>query len=79
MTAGSVIRRAVRNLAWMFAHTWVSAVFGLVSFTIMARILGPEPYGIMALAGLVFGIDPLDLNLKLPGIGRIGPAPNPHR
>lgn len=56
MTAGNVIRRAVRNLAWMFAHTWVSAVFGLVSFTIMARILGPEPYGIMALAGLVFGI-----------------------
>ncbi len=28
------------------------------------------------LAGLSFGIDPDDLNLKLPGIGRVGPAPD---
>ena len=40
----------------MFAHSWASAVFGLVTFAVMARILGPEPYGIMALAALVFGV-----------------------
>lgn len=28
--------------------------------------------------GLTFGIDPLDLNLKLPGIGRVGPRPAPY-
>lgn len=31
------------------------------------------------LAGLTFGIDPLDLNLKLPGIGRVGPKPDPFK
>ncbi len=56
MTASLVIRRAMRNIVWMFAHSWGSAVFGLVSFAIMARILGPEPYGVMALASLVFGV-----------------------
>jgi len=56
MSASQIIRRAIRNLVWMFAHSWASAVFGLVTFAVMARILGPEPYGIMALAGLVFGI-----------------------
>jgi polysaccharide transporter, PST family len=56
MTASTVIRLAMRNIVWMFAHSWGSAIFGLVSFAIMARILGPEPYGIMALAALVFGV-----------------------
>ena len=56
MTASFIIRRAMRNLVWMFAHSWGSAIFGLVSFAIMARILGPEPYGIMALASLIFGL-----------------------
>lgn len=46
----------MRNLVWMFAHSWGSAAFGLVSFAIMARLLGPEPYGVMALAALVFGL-----------------------
>ena len=50
MTASSVIRKAVRNIFWMFAHTWGTALFALVSFPIMARLLGPEPYGVLALA-----------------------------
>ena len=56
MSTSQIIRRAIRNLVWMFAHSWASAVFGLVTFAVMARILGPEPYGIMALAALVFGV-----------------------
>lgn len=31
------------------------------------------------LLGLTFGVDPLGLGLKLPGIGRIGPGENPAR
>lgn len=31
------------------------------------------------LLGLSFGLDPEDLNLKLPGIGRVGPAPAPSK
>ena len=31
-------------------------LFALVSFPIMARLLGPEPYGVLALADLVFGL-----------------------
>jgi hypothetical protein len=30
-------------------------------------------------AGLTFGVDPLGLGLKLPGIGRIGPGEDPAR
>lgn len=29
------------------------------------------------LLGLTFGLDPQDMNLKLPGIGRVGPMPDP--
>ncbi|KCZ55742.1 hypothetical protein HY29_10260 [Hyphomonas beringensis] len=56
MTSPSVIKRAVRSAIWMFADTWGSALFGLVSFTLMARFLGPDPYGVMALAALIFGV-----------------------
>ncbi len=31
------------------------------------------------IAGLTLGVDPLDFNLKLPGIGRVGPKPDPTR
>ena len=31
------------------------------------------------LLGLTIGLDPQDMNLKLPGIGRVGPAPDPRR
>tara|TARA_E500000318_G_scaffold73336_2_gene67963 strand:- start:266 stop:1006 length:741 start_codon:yes stop_codon:yes gene_type:complete len=31
------------------------------------------------LLGLTIGLDPQDMNLKLPGIGRVGPMPDPRR
>ncbi|MDF1747702.1 MAG: DUF3750 domain-containing protein [Alphaproteobacteria bacterium] len=31
------------------------------------------------LMGLTIGLDPQDMNLKLPGIGRVGPTPDPRR
>ena len=51
-----------------------ASLFGLLGLT-LAREEGLE----INLAGMTFGIDPNDLNLKLPGIGRIGPTPDPVR
>lgn len=49
---------------------WQVSLFGLFGVT-AALEEGLE----VNLAGMTFGIDPDDLNLKLPGIGRVGPAP----
>ena len=51
-----------------------ASLFGLIGVT-LALEEGLE----INLAGLTFGIDPNDLNLKLPGVGRVGPAPDPTR
>ncbi|WP_425405634.1 DUF3750 domain-containing protein [Hwanghaeella sp.] len=51
-----------------------ASLFGLVGLTV-ALEEGME----INLAGLTFGVDPNDLNLKLPGIGRVGPSPDPIR
>lgn len=46
----------------------------------LASILVAVEEGIeINIAGLTLGIDPLDFNLKLPGIGRVGPTPDPTR
>ena len=45
------------------------SLFGLLGLS-MAREEGLE----INLLGLTFGLDPLDFALKLPGIGRLGPA-----
>jgi hypothetical protein len=50
------------------------SLWGLLGVT-LAREEGLE----INLAGLTFGIDPLGLALKAPGIGRIGPAADPRR
>lgn len=47
---------------------WQLSLFGLLGVT-AARVEGLE----VNLLGLGFGIDPLDLALRLPGIGRVGP------
>lgn len=49
------------------------SLFGLLGF-VVAMDEGIE----LNILGLTFGIDPMDLNLKLPGIGRIGPQPAPY-
>jgi hypothetical protein len=50
------------------------SLWGLLGFTLAAEE-GIE----LNLAGLNFGIDPLGLAIKLPGIGRIGAAEDPRR
>jgi len=51
-----------------------ASLFGLIGVTLAVEE-GLE----INLAGMTFGIDPNDLNLKLPGVGRVGPAPDPVR
>ena len=50
------------------------SLWGLLGLTLAAEE-GIE----LNLAGLNFGIDPLGLAIKLPGIGRIGAAEDPRR
>ena len=52
----SVIRKATQSLVWMFADSWLSLIWGVAYMAIMARILGPDVFGIMALAGACLGI-----------------------
>ncbi len=46
-------RRAMVGVAWSFAETWGTQLFQLVAFLTLARLLGPEGYGLVAIAMLV--------------------------
>ena len=50
--------------------------FQLSMLGLLGLLAGVEEGIEVNIAGLTFGIDPLDLALKLPGIGRIGPRPH---
>jgi len=50
------------------------SLFGLLGLT-AATEEGLE----INIIGLTFGIDPKDIGLKLPGVGRVGPTPDPKR
>jgi hypothetical protein len=45
-------------------------------FSVLGLLAGVEEGIEVNVAGLTFGIDPLDFALKLPGIGRVGPRPH---
>ena len=48
------VARAVKSAAWLLADNWTGVALSLVSFTLLARWIGPTDFGTMALAGLVF-------------------------
>ena len=52
----TVIRKATQSAIWLFADSWLSLVWSVIYVAIMARLLGPEVYGVMALAGAALGI-----------------------
>ncbi|MEO1305787.1 MAG: oligosaccharide flippase family protein [Pseudomonadota bacterium] len=52
----SIVRKATKSILWMFADSWLSLVWAIVYMAIMARLLGPDVFGIMALAGACLGI-----------------------
>lgn len=63
-----------------FAASAASGTGVQVSFWgLLGLVVAAEEGVELNLAGLTFGIDPLGLGLKLPGIGRIGPGEDPNR
>ena len=41
---------------WMIAARWITRSIGLVSMVILARLLAPEDYGLIAIAMLSYGL-----------------------
>ncbi len=48
-------RRIVSSLAWAFAGSWTEQAFNFVIFVILARLLGPDAFG-LAMMAMVFVI-----------------------
>jgi PST family polysaccharide transporter len=49
---GGLQRRVARGLTWTLIDTWGSQLLGLVIFTILANLLVPEDFGLVALAAV---------------------------
>jgi lipopolysaccharide exporter len=54
-TGGSPLRRMAKGSAWMVAARWSIRSIGLVSTIILARLLSPADFGIVAMAMIVVG------------------------
>jgi PST family polysaccharide transporter len=48
--------RVVRGVVWSGFQAWFRRIFLFLIFPILARILGPETYGLVALAGVFFAL-----------------------
>jgi O-antigen/teichoic acid export membrane protein len=49
---GGLQRRAARGLTWTMVHTWGGQALSLVVFVILARLLAPPDFGLVALAAV---------------------------
>ncbi|MFP6757311.1 MAG: DUF3750 domain-containing protein, partial [Alphaproteobacteria bacterium] len=56
----------------LFAETPSNTGYQVSLFGVLGLLIGVEEGIEINIAGLTVGIDPLDLALKLPGVGRIG-------
>lgn len=54
-TIESLDRTLVRGIAWTGAVKWLSQLLSWVSTIVVARLLNPEDYGIVAMAGVFVG------------------------
>jgi hypothetical protein len=54
--AYSLERYMLRGYLWTFGFRWVTRLTGLVSTVILARLLTPADYGIVAIAMLIVGV-----------------------
>lgn len=55
-SAADLDRTLVRGLAWTGAVKWFSQVLSWVSTIVVARLLSPDDYGIVAMAGVFVGL-----------------------
>src|SRR5262252_7747121 len=51
----SPMRHMMRGTAWMIALRWAMRLTGLASTIVLARLLTPEDYGVVAIATLILG------------------------
>lgn len=58
----NVGRALIRGTAWALVMRWAIKAIGMVSMLILARLLAPEDYGLMAMATLVVGLVEAFLN-----------------
>ena len=54
--SSSVNKSLLRGTAWMIGARWLTRCIGLVSMVILARLLAPEDYGLVAMAMLAYGL-----------------------
>ena len=52
---GHRVRRAVKGVAWTAAEVWTRQLLQAASFVILARLLGPEAWGLVGIA-LIFTV-----------------------
>ncbi|MEM6411934.1 MAG: oligosaccharide flippase family protein [Pseudomonadota bacterium] len=52
----NVLARSIRSVVWIVADSWISGVMGAVSYLLLMRMLGPEVFGTIAIAGMFFGM-----------------------
>ncbi len=48
--------KTAKNLGIVYGANMISMLFGLVTITILARLLTPEDYGLVALSGIILAI-----------------------
>ena len=53
---GALDRTLVRGLAWTGAVKWLSQILSWLSTIVVARLLTPEDYGIVAMASVFIGL-----------------------
>jgi lipopolysaccharide exporter len=73
----SLERHLVRGSAWSIGLRWSARLLGLISTVILARLLTPADYGIVAIAGLIVGS--LEIFAQTGQYGAIVRHPNPTR
>ena len=72
-TPGQFGRQLLRGSVWMIASRWAMRLIGLVSTMILARLLTPEDFGLIAMVMLAYGLletisyAGVDLALMRPG------------
>ena len=52
----NLTRRVAIGAAWLVAGRWIIRLIGLISVLLLARLLTPEDFGIVALASLVVAV-----------------------
>jgi O-antigen/teichoic acid export membrane protein len=73
----SLQRHLVHGSAWSIGLRWSARMLGLISTVILARLLTPADYGIVAIAGLIVGS--LEIFAQTGQYGAIVRHPNPTR